>query len=176
MVDKQKKVERARELFLSGYNCAQAVCAAFAPEMGLDEAAALRLSSGFGGGMGGMRGVCGAISGMVMAYGMLRGYDEADDMEGKKEAYAAIQHMTACFTEKYENLHCRVLLKSAGRRGQERAQRAHARVLQDASLREVRGGVRGLPRGRIERRIRRKQRRLRFTGAAAFIVEKILLF
>lgn len=114
MIDKQKKIERARELFLAGYNCAQAVCAAYAPEMGLDEAAALKISSGFGGGMGGMRGVCGAISGMVMVYGMLRGYNEADDMEGKKESYAAIQHMVARFTEAYENLHCRVLLKSAG--------------------------------------------------------------
>ncbi len=114
MVDRQEKVRRARERFLAGYNCAQAVCAAYAPEMGLDEATALRLSSGFGGGMGGMRGVCGAISGMVMVYGMLSGYDEADDMAGKRETYAAIQHMIARFTEAYGNLHCRVLLKNAG--------------------------------------------------------------
>lgn len=56
-----EKAQRAKALFLEGYNCAQAVAGAFAPEMGLSVDAAARLASGFGGGMGRMREVCGAV-------------------------------------------------------------------------------------------------------------------
>ena len=114
MMDVTAKVERARDLFLQGYNCAQSVAAAFAPEMGMDEKTVLRLASGFGGGVGGTRNVCGAVSGMVMALSMLRGYDESDDMPGKKQLYTTIQHMCACFTQQYETLNCRLLLEKAG--------------------------------------------------------------
>lgn len=62
-----EKAQRAKALFLEGYNCAQAVAGAFAPEMGLSVDAAARLASGFGGGMGRMREVCGAVSGMTLA-------------------------------------------------------------------------------------------------------------
>lgn len=113
-IDRQAKVDRARELYLSGYNCAQSVASAYAPEMGLDEKTVLRLASGFGGGMGGMRGVCGAMSGMLMVYSMLEGYHETDDMPGKRALYAAEQRMAARFTDAYGDLHCRALLKRAG--------------------------------------------------------------
>ena len=63
---REEKIARARELFLSGYNCAQSVAAAFAPEMGMSETDVLRLSSGFGGGMG-TANVCGAVTGSVAA-------------------------------------------------------------------------------------------------------------
>lgn len=66
------KAERARELFLEGCNCAQAVFLAFAEDK-LDRETALKIASGFGGGMAGMRDVCGAVSGMFMAYGLLCG-------------------------------------------------------------------------------------------------------
>lgn len=109
-IDKEAKVAKARELYLSGYNCAQSVFAAYAPEVGMDEAAALRLSSGFGGGIGGMRGICGALSGMFMIYGMLRGYDEAADLVGKRQLYATEQAIAAKFTEAFEVTHCRALM------------------------------------------------------------------
>ena len=70
-----EKAQRAKALFLEGYNCAQAVAGAFAPEMGLSVDAAARLASGFGGGMGRMREVCGAVSGMTLAASALRGYN-----------------------------------------------------------------------------------------------------
>lgn len=71
-----EKAQRAKALFLEGYNCAQAVAGAFAPEMGLSVDAAARLASGFGGGMGRMREVCGAVSGMTLAASALRGYND----------------------------------------------------------------------------------------------------
>lgn len=110
-IDREAKITRARELFLSGYNCAQSVFVAYAEEAGLTESLALRLSSGFGGGMGGLRSVCGAVSGMFMVVSALRGYDDAADTEGKKRLYAREQAMAARFAEAYEVLDCRDLLK-----------------------------------------------------------------
>ena len=67
---------KAAELFLSGYNCAQAVAVAFHEELGLTERQAARMASAFGGGMGRMREVCGAVSGMLLVAGILWGYDK----------------------------------------------------------------------------------------------------
>lgn len=114
MIDREAKITKARELFLSGYNCAQSVAAAFAPEMGMGEADVLRLSSGFGGGMGGLRSTCGAVSGMFLVTSALHGYEDAQDTEGKKSLYALEQRMTALFTDRYETLNCRELLAAAG--------------------------------------------------------------
>ena len=74
-----EKAQRAKALFLEGYNCAQAVAGAFAPEMGLSVDAAARLASGFGGGMGRMREVCGAVSGMTLAASELAGRFRAEN-------------------------------------------------------------------------------------------------
>ena len=114
MIDREQKINRARELFLSGYNCAQSVAAAFAPEMGLDERMVLRLISGFGGGLGGLRVMCGTVSAMCMVVSYLHGYDEAEDFEGKKHLYATEQRLAARFTERYGTLNCRELLTAAG--------------------------------------------------------------
>ena len=111
---REEKIARARELFLRGYNCAQAVAAAFAPEMGMEEAAVLRLASGFGGGLGGLRVVCGAFSATCMVLSQVHGYDDAEDMEGKKSLYAMEQRLGAMFTDRYETINCRELLVKAG--------------------------------------------------------------
>ncbi len=101
--------DRACELFTKDANCAQAVFTAFADVMGMDETACLKLSSSFGGGMGRLREVCGAVSGMFMVAGALYGYAENDDA-AKKEHYALIQRMAAEFTEKHGTIICRELL------------------------------------------------------------------
>ena len=108
------KALRARALFESGYNCAQSVFAAFAPEMGMDEKEALRLSSSFGGGMGGLREVCGAVSGMFMAMGALHGYDTPDDLDRKKAHYASLQALAERFRAENGTLLCRELLEKHG--------------------------------------------------------------
>ena len=111
---RDEKIARARELFLSGYNCAQAVAGAFAPEMGMELSTVVRLASGFGGGLGGIRVLCGAVSAMCLVMSQLNGYDDAGDMEGKKSLYALEQRLAAVFTDQYETLNCRVLLERAG--------------------------------------------------------------
>ena len=71
-----EKQQAAVALFESGsVNCAQAVLCTFAPELGMDKDTLARIASGFGGGVGRLRGMCGAVSGMCMAAGALYGYD-----------------------------------------------------------------------------------------------------
>ena len=74
-----ERAEKAAKLFLEGYNCAQAVFVAYSDLTGLTPEYAARLASSFGGGMGRLREVCGAVSGMFMVAGVLYGYDHCDD-------------------------------------------------------------------------------------------------
>lgn len=101
---------RAAELFKSGCNCSQAVFCTFAPEMGVDEKTALVLSAGFGGGMGRMREVCGAVSGMIMAASMKFASDNPGDSEAKAELYEIIRTLAGRFKKQNGSIICRELL------------------------------------------------------------------
>lgn len=103
----------ASALFRSGANCAQAVFAAFSDELGIDREYALRLSSPFGGGMGRMREVCGAVSGMLMVLGHLEGYSEHDD-QSKKALYTRVQSLMKAFEAEKGSYLCRELLRISG--------------------------------------------------------------
>ena len=103
--------EEARRFFLARYNSAQAVFCAVCGETGLDQDTAARLSSSFGGGMGRMREVCGAVSGALMALGLLRGYADPGDPEAKKEHYALVQAIARRFREGHGSIICRELLQ-----------------------------------------------------------------
>lgn len=103
--------ELAMSLFEQGYNCAQAVFLAFSDVTGLDKSAALRLSSSFGGGMGRLREVCGAVSGMFMAAGLLYGTEEGSTQEDKAEHYARIRELAAAFRAQNGSYICRELLE-----------------------------------------------------------------
>ncbi|MCR5041275.1 MAG: C-GCAxxG-C-C family protein [Clostridia bacterium] len=103
--------ERARKLFLEGYNCSQAVFCAFCGDMGMDIETAARLSSSFGGGMGRLREVCGTVSGALLALGYLRGYSDPKDPGAKAEHYKNVREFAARFTEQNGSIVCRELLK-----------------------------------------------------------------
>ncbi len=103
-------VQKAERLFLEGFNCAQAVAGAFCDEMGLPEDAVMRLSSSFGGGMGRMREVCGACSGMFMVAGMLYGYNTPETGDIKAEHYAEIRKLADAFREQNGSIICREIL------------------------------------------------------------------
>ena len=103
---------KAAELFLSGYNCAQAVAVSFHQELGLTEPQAARMVSAFGGGMGRMREVCGAVSGMLMVAGLLYGYDTPGDDTVKKAHYALVQELSGKFREEVGSIVCREILKN----------------------------------------------------------------
>lgn len=108
-----EKEKAAVELFESGcVNCAQAVLCAFAPELHIDTDTLARLASGFGGGVGRMRGMCGAVSGMCMAAGMLYGYGLNDTDEQKAATYAVIQELVGQFKEEHGTINCGELMRS----------------------------------------------------------------
>ena len=103
---------RAAKLFFEGYNCAQAVAMAFADLVGLDEKFCAKAISSFGGGMGRLREVCGAVSGMLFIAGLLYGYDTKDDDKAKKEHYARVQELAGKFREEVGSIVCREILKN----------------------------------------------------------------
>lgn len=103
---------KAAELFLQGYNCAQAVAVAFCDVTGLDEELTAKIASSFGGGMGRLREVCGAVSGMFMVLGCLYGYDNPDDDAPKKELYARVQELAKEFQAQNGSIICREILKN----------------------------------------------------------------
>ena len=105
-------VTSAVQAFLDGYNCAQAVAVAFCDLTGMDKDLAARLASPFGGGMGRMREVCGAVSGMLMVAGVLYGYDDPKATTAKRELYEQVQAMAGQFREEMGSIICRDLLKN----------------------------------------------------------------
>ena len=102
----------AAELFLEGYNCAQAITVAFSDVTGLERDFSARMASSFGGGMGRMREVCGAVSGMLMVAGLLYGYDGPDDGDLKMGHYALVQELAGKFREQAGSIVCREILKN----------------------------------------------------------------
>ena len=109
-VEKSKYAPKAMALFREGYNCSQSVVLAFADKYDIDESMALRLSSSFGGGMGRLREVCGAVSGMFMVAGLLYGYTSPTDNKGKTDHYKRIQEMAKEYELINGSIVCRELL------------------------------------------------------------------
>ena len=101
----------AEVLFASGYNCAQAVFVAYCDEMNIDKETALKLSSSFGGGMGKLREVCGAVTGAFAVAGVLWGYSDVTDDKAKSEHYALIRRIAEEFKAIYGTYICNDLLK-----------------------------------------------------------------
>ena len=102
--------EKAEAYFKEGYNCAQSVVLAFSDLLPEEEDTLKKLSSGFGGGFGRLRELCGAVSGMGIVLGYLYGYDDPSDPEAKKAQYARIQECALPFEEKCGSVVCRELL------------------------------------------------------------------
>ena len=100
----------AQKLFYDGYNCAQAVLLAFEDVTGLDKKTAAMLASSFGGGLGRMREVCGAVSGAAMAIGSICAATEGKDAESKKRNYELVREFAERFTAKNKSIICRELL------------------------------------------------------------------
>ena len=105
------RAEHAAELFNDGYNCAQAVAMAFADLVNMEEKQVAQMVSGFGGGMGRMREVCGAVSGMFFITSTLYGYNEPNQ-ERQMQTYGLIQELAGQFKEKAGSIICRELLNN----------------------------------------------------------------
>ena len=105
-----RRSDIAADNFQNGCNCCQSVLCAFSDITGFDIKTSMKLASSFGGGMGRLREVCGAVSAMFMIAGLLKGYDVAGDDIGKTRHYQLIQKLAKKFKEKHETIICRELL------------------------------------------------------------------
>lgn len=109
-IDAEERALRAKEFFNQGYNCAQAVALAYADITGLDESTVATITASFGGGMGRLREVCGAVSGMSFLASFISPCPTADNAEAKKANYALVQHFAEQFRQQNGNIVCRSLL------------------------------------------------------------------
>jgi len=112
--DLEERVNRAVENFMQGYGCCQSVVAAFADIYGLDETMAKRIAAGFGGGVGRMRMMCGAVSAIVMLVGLDCGQTEGSDRMGKSACYKVVQELLAKSKADNGSLICAELLGLKG--------------------------------------------------------------
>ena len=113
-----ERVERAVDNFMAGYGCCQSVVAAFADIYGLDDTQAKKIAAGFGGGVGRLRMMCGAVSGIVMLVGLDCGQTEGSDREGKSACYKVVQQLLAQSEAENGSLICAEIL---GIKGHEKA-------------------------------------------------------
>jgi C_GCAxxG_C_C family probable redox protein len=105
-----KGSQAAVNKFLEGYNCAQAVFYSFCDCLNFDKDTALRLSCGFGAGMARKQEVCGAVSGGIMAIGMVYGRGENQDRSYTEQTYKAVTEFMDRFKEKQGDFICKRLL------------------------------------------------------------------
>ena len=107
----EERVEKAKRLFKEGgYNCCQAVVLAYNDIFGIDDETAAAMSSGFGGGMGRMREVCGSVSGMVMLAGLIRPATDPTVKDWRTANYALVQEMAGEFKGINGSIVCKELL------------------------------------------------------------------
>lgn len=105
------KVEEALSLFKEGFSCSQAVFAAYAKDLGMDYEMALKVSQAFGGGMGGMRGECGAVTGAYMVISLMHGRTKAEDGQARLKTFNLVKEFACRFKEIHQTTVCRNLLE-----------------------------------------------------------------
>ena len=109
-IDAEERALRAKSYFHEGYNCAQSVALAFADITPLDEQMVATITASFGGGMGRLREVCGAVSGMAFVASFISPCPTADNDKAKKANYALVQEFAEQFRQQNGSVVCRSLL------------------------------------------------------------------
>jgi len=108
-----EKTELAKKYHNSGYGCGQAVLAPFAEDFGLSEELALRISTGFGSGMGRMCEVCGALTGAFMVIGLKHGKVITDGTKygsNTETTYRLVSELARKFESRHGSIYCRDLI------------------------------------------------------------------
>jgi C_GCAxxG_C_C family probable redox protein len=107
-MDSKSRIALAK--FMEGYNCAQAVLYAFCDDLKIDRDIALRIATGFGGGMGRRGEICGAVSGGIMVLGLRYGRGEKDDRKKTELTYKKTDELMDRFLRKHGSVICKKLL------------------------------------------------------------------
>ena len=110
-MEKEDRIQRAVELFMKGYGCCQSVFCAFAERYGMDVETALKVSAGFGGGVGRLRMMCGTCSALVMLAGLEKGQTRGEDREGKADCYRLVRQLLDAFKQRNGSIICAELLQ-----------------------------------------------------------------
>lgn len=110
----EDRIQRAVEFFMQGYGCCQSVVCAFSDLYGLDEEMALKVSAGFGGGVGRMRMMCGTCSALVILAGLEKGQTRGEDREGKAACYQLVRDLLETFRQRNGSIICAELLQMNG--------------------------------------------------------------
>ena len=104
------RAEAAVANFLKGYSCSQSVLSSFGLELGLDEETCFKLGAGFGGGMGRMGLICGAVTGAIMVIGMKYGHINTDDADAKMVTYELVNEFREEFEKRHGSIICKEIL------------------------------------------------------------------
>jgi len=102
--------EKAKDLFLSGYNCTQSVLLSFADDLKFSKELAQKMAAGFGGGMGKQQETCGAVTGAIMVLGLLKGEEVNNNEELKTKTYGAVQDLIRGFVAEFSTTKCRDII------------------------------------------------------------------
>ena len=134
----QSKVNEALECFSNGFNCAQAIFSTYCEEFGMDKKTALKVSCGFGAGMGRLQETCGAVTGAYLLIGLKYGKFTPEDDAAKEKTYALVREFARLFEERNKTTNCRELLgvdliKDEGRTAAERVQSICPKAVKDAA-------------------------------------------
>jgi C_GCAxxG_C_C family probable redox protein len=105
-----ERLQKAEDLFLQGYNCAQAVSCACTAAGGVPPELVAKLATGFGAGIGRSQETCGAVSGAILALGLRGGRALGDDKARTEETYAKVQALQRDFAALHGSCLCRELL------------------------------------------------------------------
>lgn len=105
----QTRIEQADARHNKGYNCAQAVACTYCDLVGVSEQDAFRAMEGFGLGMGGMAGTCGALSGAIYLVGLVNSDGNLENPASKKSTYAISRELLQRFNEQNGSVTCHEL-------------------------------------------------------------------
>lgn len=114
MSNKENYVEKTKRNYREGYNCCQAVVLAFADRYDIDKEMALKMSCSFGGGLGRMKEVCGAVCAMAMVAGLENGNTDPENIDAKTENYEMVRYLTKEFAKENGSIYCRELTALEG--------------------------------------------------------------
>lgn len=105
----EARIKGALENHKKGYNCAQSVLCAYSDLLGVEEETLFAVAEGFGGGMGGMQGTCGAVTGMYMAAGLYNSCKDLEACSTKPVTNQLVRELAKEFQDKNLSLICREL-------------------------------------------------------------------
>ena len=101
--------DKAKAIYNEGFSCAPAVLAAYCEQFGLERDNALKIATGFGGGMH-LGQTCGAVTGAIMVIGLKYGKTKADDNKAKQKTYEVSKRFADKFRARYGSIECKALL------------------------------------------------------------------